>query len=154
MKYKIVWQEEKMGRESVPVQCKNVKMFPKHGAGGEVVGFGRLGFLLLQVIIEDEKGEQLRLKLSTSGGINYPKFIVQWPDTMEYPTYYVGQGKRRRGPFADTLAPKERKPGVKEEYDLQGFTERLTRFVGADMASEILQLFAERFAKLANKAAA
>ena len=151
--YKIVMQEEKHGKDTVEVACKNVKMFPKHGKGGEIVGFGKLGFLLLQVIIEDERGDQLRLKLSTSGGINYPKFIVQHPDTMEYPVYYVGEGKRRRGPFADTLSPKERKPGRKEEYELKGFGERLTQLVGDKMAGDILQLFAERFAKLANKAA-
>lgn len=150
--YKIVMQEEKHGKETVEVACKNVRMFPIE-KGGQVVGFGKLGFLLLQVIMEDERGEQVRLKLSTSGGINYPKFIVQWPDTMEYPTYFVGQGKRRRE-YADTLAPKVRKPGIKEEYELKDFTERLTRLCGAEMAGSILQLFAERFAQLASKKAA
>ena len=147
MKYTIVAQEEKRGRDTVTVECKNVKMFPKHGKGGEVVGFGKLGFLLLQVIIQHEKGEQIRLKLSTYNGVNHPRFIVQQADKEEHPTLTVGQGKNRRT-IPDTLAPMVRKPGVKDEYELPGFTDHLNRLVGHEMCGTIMQLFANRFAEL------
>ena len=147
MGWQIKTQEEKVGREVVQVKCKNVRMFPIE-QGGQVVGFGKLGFLLLQVIVVDEKGDERKLKLSTYRGIHDPKFTVQYPDKLVYKTYFTGQGKTRKE-WADTLSQKVVKKGEKEEYDLPDFEKRLKGMVGAGLAEEIMQEFLARFGKLA-----
>jgi hypothetical protein len=147
-KWRIVMQEEKAGKNTVEVACKNVKMFPKYSQG-VLQGFGRLGFLLLQVIVEDDEGTQAKLKMSTSQGINCPSFVVQWPDTMARPLITVGEGRRKQT-ITDVLSDPVKKDGEKERYDsVKGFTARLERMLGAGMAGTVLQLFADRFAKLA-----
>ncbi len=147
-KWRIMMQEEKHGRNTVEVGCKNVKMFPKY-KNGVLQGFGKLGFLLLQVIVEDDEGTQAKLKMSTSQGIAYPAFVIQWPDTMERPLITVGEGRKKRT-ITDTLADPVRKEGKKERYDdVAGFTSRLNGMLGESLAGTVLQLFADRFAKLA-----
>ncbi len=142
MPWKIIMQEETMGREKVPVECKNVKMFPIE-KGGIVQGFGKLKFVLLQVIVENSFGEQYKLKLSTSGGVMFPKFILQHPDTMAHPLIEVGQGKFRRK-VPDVLEPKERKAGERESYDTaESFLARLS-FLGPILPNTVLDLFVGR----------
>lgn len=146
--YKIVPQEEKIRKETRLVDCKNIRFLPLEKNGS--VSFIPLKHLLLQVIIEDDNKEQLKLKLSTSGGINNPKFFVEHPSMMVHPTITVGQGKNKRK-IADVLSPKVKKLGLKEEYDLSGFEERLRSLAGTSLTATILQLFATSFAALSAK---
>ncbi len=147
--YQIIMQEESYGKNKIPVQCKRLRFFPIEGKGGETY-FGKLGFVLLQVIVSDGK-TTLRLKLNASEGLAYPKFQVQHADTMDYPTLVVGEGKRRRE-IKDTLSPMVRVPGVKETYNASEFEKRVKGIAGAELANTVMTLFANRFAKIASAA--
>ncbi len=125
-------------------------MYPR-GQGGNI-SFGKLGFILLQVIVEDEKGERLTFKLNASDGLTRTKFHIVHPSTLEYPTMTVGEGKRRRK-VEDTLAKKVVVPGEKETYDEAGFVRRV-KLVGDELANTILSEFAKTFAKAVEKIAA
>lgn len=154
MPWKIITQDESVGfGNMVRVKCKNVKRRPSSEAELQKspTPFKLLGFVLLQVIVEDDNGEQLNFKLSTkSGGIQYPKFIVQHAPTWEHPKIMVGAHGRRRQ-IADVLAEKIQVAGVKEEYTHAEFEPRLKQIVGQNLGEEILDLFAQRFVELTRK---
>jgi hypothetical protein len=69
-------QEETRGKNKFDVKCKRIKFFPVEGKGGET-HFKALGFVLLQIIVEDEKsGTLLKLKLNASKGVESPTFAI------------------------------------------------------------------------------
>jgi hypothetical protein len=147
MGWTIIEQEETVGKEKIPVRCKNVRFFPIEKKGA-IQGFGKLKFLLLQIVVQSDKGSELKLKLNASAGINHPHFIVAHRDTMEYPEIIVGSGKNKRR-IPDTLASKQRKPGMKEVYDAKDFDTRASKLFGQSLKDEIVTLFAEKLAEVA-----
>jgi hypothetical protein len=146
MGWTIIEQEETVGREKIPVLCKNVRFFPMEKQGE--IHFGKLGFLLLQVIVENEKGYQLRLKLNASEGIRFPRFVIAHPDKMDYPTIKVGAGRNRKE-MPDTLSPKVRKPGEKETLNTTDFENRVSKMFGQEAKDRIMGLFAFKLAEVA-----
>lgn len=149
MGWKIVPQEETIGREKREVVCKHVKCFPIEGKGGDM-SFGRLKFLLLQVLVEDEQGYRLALKFNASQGVQHATFVVQHPKRLEYPMMVVGEGKRRRK-IVDTLSPKVEVPGEKEQYTQEAFVRRIERMFGAELANVIITAFVKRLGEVASK---
>lgn len=151
MGWNIQTQEEKTGKSVRDVKVKRVKFFPVEGKGGETT-FKALGFVLLQVIVEDEKsGTVLKLKLNASKGIESPTFSIQHADTMERPTMIVGEGKRRRE-VPDMLRPLERVKGEVERYNtFKEFEARINKFLGVLVSAEVLALFAVRLGEIVQK---
>lgn len=145
-------QEESVGKgEKIPVKVKEVKFFPIEGKKGEEIRFGKLGFLMLQVIIKSARGGILKLKLNASQGIALPTFAVQHEDTMERPLIWVGEGKRRQQ-ITDVLAPLKKVAGRKEKYDTaREFEARLQQIGGQALSDEIMTLFAVKLADVAQR---
>lgn len=145
--WQITEQIEKTGRLEFPTRCKRLKFFPIEGQDGSL-SFGKLGFLLLQVIVKNERGTELKLRLNASEGVNNPKFSICQPDSEDHPWIWVGEGRKRRR-IKDTLAPKERIPGKKNHYEnASAFRDQVKAFAGEATADEILGLFAARLASI------
>jgi hypothetical protein len=144
-------QEETRGKNKFDVKCKRIKFFPVEGKGGET-HFKALGFVLLQIIVEDEKsGTLLKLKLNASKGVESPTFAIQHADKLERPTFIVGEGKKRRE-VPDMLRPLEKVKGEVERYNtLKEFEERISKFLGVLVAGEVLDLFAVRLGEIVQK---
>lgn len=148
MKYEVVMQEEVYGKTRIPTQCKRLRSFPIEGKKKQGTSWCGIKFPLLQVIVQDEKGSRLRFKLNLSDGIEFPKFVVQHPNRMQHPTIIVGEGKRKKE-IPDLLSPMVEVQGVKENYDATDFEKRITQVCGAAVATEVLNLFAQKTATLA-----
>lgn len=147
--WKIIEQEETVGKMTMTVECKSLRFFPCETPGFETV-FKPLAFPVLQIIVQDERGNRFKLKCSTADGVTAPTFTFQHPDKMDHPTMVVGQGKSRRA-VPDFLAPKEKKQGEKERYGtVQAFRERI-KFLGPELVEKVLLLFAQRLVQLEQK---
>ena len=127
MAWHVQEQEEKIGKSCNIVKCKRVRFFPIDNGGD--IGFGKLGFLCLKIIIRSDKGYELTLNLSTARGINYPTFKIKHPWNKI-----------------------ENKNGEVEAYDTQReFERRIKAFGGDSLVNEIMGLFASRFVELTRK---
>lgn len=147
MPWNIQDQEESIGKMKFPTKCKRIKYFPIEGQNGEV-SFGKLGFLMLQVVVKHDKGDELKLKLNASNGVANPRFTIAHPDKEEYPWLKLGRGARV-SKVRDVLAPKVKVKGEQERYDdAEGFRKRLASFAGENVANEVLGLFAGRLASI------
>jgi hypothetical protein len=149
--WQIIEQEEKRGKVSFPVACKRLRYFPQEHNGETL--FGKIRFPLFQIIVANGKGATLKLKMNLNGGVAFPKFVIQHPDTYEHPTMIVGEGKNKKE-LLDTLSPKERVPGIKEEHNLATFEPRIAKILGATLADEVMTLFAKRLGGMASEKAA
>ena len=149
MKWKIMEQEEKLpfGKGAILVRCKRLRYYPQEN-GGETT-FGKIRFPLFQVVIQDETGKQLRLKCNCHGGLNAPKFVIKHPGSVDYPKIVVGEGRKRRE-IPDVLSPKVKVPGREEVYNTpSAFEDRLTKFAGALVTDEVMNLFANKIGAVA-----
>lgn len=148
MAWQIIAQTEKHGKEEIPVKCKHVKFFPLTDGGGNVEGFGKLNRLVFRIVVRNSKGYEL--KLTAHGDMMDPMFNITHPDKVDYPTIWVGEGKRRRK-VIDDLSAKITYKGEKEKYPyLMDFEARCTQMFGAEMKEEIMRLFIDKFASLAS----
>jgi hypothetical protein len=104
------------------------------------------------VLIQDGHGIQHRITWSNRAktpltDANPGKFVYRWPDKLEYPTITVGRGSTKRT-FPDTLSPKRRVPGEKQEWESHSqFWEWLEKRVGP-LAEEIRNAFAGRIVEV------
>lgn len=141
MPWEIIEQEEKRGKNSYLVRCKKLRFYPIERPTG--TEFGRLNFLLFQVIVQNAQGYRLRLKLNASQGLTHPKWVIQHPDKEDYQMKTVGQGRNKRI-IPDLLSPKIKYQGEKETFTLQEFEARTTKMLGGTMAQEVITLLASR----------
>jgi len=141
MAWHIIEQEEKRGKNTFKVRCKRLKYFPIEKPTG--TEFGRLGFLLFQVVVERDGGYRLRLKLNASQGLINPKWVIQHPDREDYQTVTIGEHKRRRD-VPDVLSPKVKIPGEKEVLTLDEFETRTKKMLGETLAQEVITLLISR----------
>lgn len=168
MKYTIVPQVEFNRGEETEVLCKHIKSFRAEKKRRGIVverKMMRFSFTILKVVLRpdtapsDGSGDHMITwsnKCKPTG-----KFICHLPPRMEHPKFKVGGGKTKGKPWdsrrtvEDTLSPKRKVPGEKREFlDHVQFAEYIAAKCGADMASEIVGLFANKLSDMASAKAA
>jgi hypothetical protein len=145
MNWRIVEQVEVYGRNRIPVKCKWLRCFPIEGKHGEV-SFGKLKMPLFQVLMRNDYGMELKVKLNAAEP-RFPGWTIQHPDRLDYPTITVGEGRRKKT-IPDTLSPKATVKGERERHNHQTIEPRLTRLFGAALATEISDLFARKLGRV------
>jgi hypothetical protein len=147
--WQIVEQEETVGKNVFFTNCKLLKAFPIKK--NEEIYFGKLKFPLFQVVINNEKGVSLRIRLNAYHGLHKPKFTIMHPDRVDYKEIFVGEGKKRRR-IPDLLSPKVRIAGEKEHFDsVEQLSERLRQLTTEKIVQDILSAFAERVSQYVSK---
>lgn len=138
--WQIILQEEAIpfSSEKRLVKAKYIRLFPIN----EGESFGRLKMPLIQVILADDKGNTLRLRMTIKGNDNY-SFTIRHPDKFEFPKFWVGQGKRRQQ-VSDPLAPKIAIKDEEKELTPDFFFKRILNLFGEEMANKVMDLFAEK----------
>ena len=125
-----------------------------------MVGFGKLKTPGLSVIITDgEKEHKITWSNKAKQPLTHPspgKFIYHWEDKMVYQRLPVGKLalKRSYSGFGDTLSPKVKQAGEKDEFENHNrfwvwLIER--PWIGPGLADEIQSAFVERLVELAEK---
>ncbi len=125
---------------------REIKFFPgKDRKTGELCLF-RLKFSLFEVLLSDGE-DVVQLRVSFRGGVNFPKFTLQWPQRLERPMVDIGRdrglGRGRKVP--DMLAELEWVSGKREEYDKREIVGQL-ELMGLN-ANFVLGLVLARLAK-------
>lgn len=123
MAWNIALQETRKG----PVLVKEVKFVPSLNKKTGDVKFVRLKPKVFQILVSNGN-TTLRIKKIISG--DNTKYVVQHPDTLDYPNIKIGVGKKKRI-IPDVLAEKVVHTGVKYNYDnSEELNQELTRFMG------------------------
>jgi hypothetical protein len=121
--WNISLQETRKG----PVLIKEVKFVPSLNKKTGDVKFVRLKPKIFQMLVSNGK-TTLRIKKIISN--SSVKYVVQHPDTLDYPNIKIGVGKKKRI-IPDVLAEKVVHTGVKFNYDnSEELSQELTRFMG------------------------
>lgn len=145
MNYTLEMQVQKVKGEEFPVEIKQVTHFPKKN-NGEVVGFGRLQFLMFQILLRHKSGNIHKLVWYNAGGMP-GKFKWVQPDKMEQPMLRL-DGKINRNVFGkerrDLLAEPERVPGEAQIFeDHEKFAAFVERLCGKRLAAKCIGLFVD-----------
>lgn len=151
-------QIERRGKSEVPVKVKHVRMFPKKDKRTkEVIGFGRLGFMVLSMLIGRKKDVY---RLTWSGYSGHPgtwKFTrpSKWEHDVERdleskkPILFKGRT------IPDYLSPKVEIKGEADRFESpEQLAEFLDRLMGQEMTARIVGLFSARMQDIADKKAA
>lgn len=144
MAWKIIEQTMRVRGEEFPVKCKQISCIPDDRSAE--LSFMRLGYVLLQIIVENERGERRRVKWHNKSGMP-GRFIVQLEDTTGQPTIWVGEGKRRRQ-IPDMLAKPVTIPGKKYTYDYVEDFIKDNKYFGESLTNEMLTLFANKIGEV------
>lgn len=157
-KWTIVVQEESAGKVKTPVLCKWVKFFPQM-KNRVRVGFGIFKFIVLKVVIQAECGAQHVVTWSDVADDGEGRWKYKWPSKMDHDYERCIETNRpikdKKGNFIkDYLVPmveyKGPEEGFANEIEMATF---LVKQVGVEMASEIMQLFAEKLVIVRKKRA-
>lgn len=148
MGWKLKQQQEKQGNaDPVDVDCKHVKFFPKH-ENGVRTGFGLLGFIVLRVNVEHDKGGVCSVSWSDfSKGDG--KFAFQYPSTMRRPFLKEQGGKIIRNKhgkeYEDLSLPEIEVRGEKIEfYSHKNLAEFLQALIGIRCTVQVLRAWSDR----------
>jgi hypothetical protein len=148
-KWTIVEQTEKAGKTEKTVPVKHVKMFPELDKGGNVIGFGRIKFICLKMLVQ-LKDETHTIMWSDYFKDGVGKFTWKQPKKT-VPQYErdIESGKivtdRKGRPIVDHMLPTKEVDGEKQVFENHTlFANYLTGLMGDRMAIEILNLFAEK----------
>lgn len=158
MGYSIVVQTEKVGKTEKSVKVRHVRFFPKKDQRSkQIIGFGRLGFLVLNMKLQDNSGNIHDLNWSGySGGAGKFKWIQPKQEVYDAVRDLNNRPVLHRGrQIPDTLSPKIIKAGEVTEFETHDqLATFLTRVVGLELMVEVIESFADRIAEINAKRAA
>lgn len=131
-RWQLMEQTESYFKRIHVVKCKRLRMFSKGkqwdaGSKQKIPEFGMLRHVILQVIVRNDLGEYLKIRMSCFHGLDHPSYaVIHESNVLRY----------------------EQETG----YTQLELLKRLYPALGVELLEQVFQAFAERWAKEAEKA--